>query len=153
MDDAITSHIRRHHNLMIGEISAERVKMEIGRAMMPDGQGGTLTVKGRDLVNGRPSEIQVTEREIAEALREPVGQIINAVMRALEQTPPELSADMIDEGITLTGGGALLGRLDEALAEATGLPVRIADDPLVCVAMGAGRTIDDPAYEGVLFAA
>ncbi|HWJ69618.1 MAG TPA: rod shape-determining protein [Sphingobium sp.] len=153
MDDAIFSHIRRNHNLMIGEISAERVKMQIGRAMMPDGQGGKLTVKGRDLVNGRPSEIEVTEREIAEALRDPVGQIINAVMRALEQTPPELSADMIDEGITLTGGGALLGRLDEALADATGLPVRIADDPLVCVAMGAGRTIDNAAYAGVLFTA
>jgi len=153
MDDAIFSHIRRNHNLMIGEISAERVKMEIGRATMPEGKGGSLTVKGRDLVNGRPSEIEVTEREIAEALREPVGQIINAVMRALEQTPPELSADMIDEGITLTGGGALLGRLDEALAEATGLPVRIAEDPLVCVAMGAGRTIDDPTYAGVLFPA
>lgn len=150
MDEAIASHVRRRHNLMIGEISAERVKMAMGRATMPDGMGETMTVKGRDLVNGRPSEVQVTEAEIAEALREPVGHIVKAVMHALEQTPPELAADMIDEGITLTGGGSLLGRLDEALADATGLPVKIADDPLVCVAKGAGRTIDDPVYAGVL---
>ncbi|HZV17949.1 MAG TPA: rod shape-determining protein [Sphingobium sp.] len=153
LDEAIASHVRRRHNLMIGEISAERVKMTIGRATMPDGAGERMTVKGRDLVNGRPSEVQVTEAEIAEAVREPVGHIIKAVMHALEQTPPELAADMIDEGITLTGGGSLLGRLDEALADATGLPVKIADDPLVCVAKGAGRTIDDPIYEGVLAAA
>lgn len=150
MDEAIASHVRRRHNLMIGEISAERVKMTIGRATMPDGVGETMTVKGRDLVNGRPSEVQVTEAEIVEALREPVGHIVKAVMQALEQTPPELAADMIDEGITLTGGGSLLGRLDEALADATGLPVKIADDPLFCVAKGAGRTIDDPVYAGVL---
>lgn len=150
LDEAIISHIRRRHNLMIGEISAERVKMAIGRATMPDGVGETMAVKGRDLVNGRPSEVRVTEAEIAEALREPVGHIVKAVMHALEQTPPELAADMIDEGITLTGGGSLLGRLDEALADATGLPVKIADDPLVCVAKGAGRTIDDPVYAGVL---
>jgi rod shape-determining protein MreB len=150
MDEAISSHIRRHHNLMIGEVSAERVKMMIGKATIPSGTGATMAVKGRDLVNGRPTEIQVTEAEISEALKESVGQIVNAVMKALEQTPPELSADIIDEGITLTGGGALLGRLDEAIADATGLSVKIAADPLVCVAMGAGRTIEDNAYDGVL---
>ncbi|MBN8831957.1 MAG: rod shape-determining protein [Sphingomonadales bacterium] len=150
MDEAIASYIRRMHNLMVGEITAERVKMEIGNATMPEGPGRTLGVKGRDLVNGRPAEIEITEAQIAEALRESVGQIVGAVMNALEETPPELSADIIDEGITLTGGGALLRGMDEAIAEATGLPVKIADNPLTCVAMGAGAALDDATYDGVL---
>ena len=150
MDDAITSYIRRTHNLMIGEITAERVKTQIGNATMPSGTGELLRVKGRDLVNGRPAEIEITEAQIADALRESVGQIVSAVMNALEQTPPELSADIIDEGITLTGGGALLRGMDEAIAEATGLSVKIADNPLICVAMGAGMALEDPTYDGVL---
>ncbi|MGF7168396.1 rod shape-determining protein MreB [Sphingobium xanthum] len=153
MDEAIASYIRRNHNLMIGEITAERVKMELGRATMPDGAGLTLGVKGRDLVNGRPAEIEINEAQIADALRESVGQIIGAVMNALEETPPELSADIIDEGITLTGGGALLRGIDEAIAEATGLPVKIADNPLICVAMGAGAALEDVTYDGVLASA
>lgn len=153
MDEAISSHIRRSHNLMIGEMTAERVKQAIGRAIRPDGAGESLTVKGRDLVTGRPSEITVSETEIAGALTDAVAQIIGAVRVALEQTAPELSADIIDEGITLTGGGALLGRIDEALARATGLRVKIADNPLICVAMGAGIALEDPAYRGVLAAA
>ncbi|MES2269246.1 MAG: rod shape-determining protein [Pseudomonadota bacterium] len=152
MDDAISSYIRRKHNLMIGEVTAERVKHMIGSAVMPDREGNLLRVKGRDLVNGRPSELQATEAEIYEALAEPVAQIISAVMSALEQTPPELSADIIEEGITLTGGGALLGHMDEALSEATGLPVKVAKDPLICVAMGAGLALEDSAYNGVLAA-
>ncbi|MDX3909772.1 MAG: rod shape-determining protein [Sphingobium sp.] len=150
LDDAISSHVRRTHNLMIGEATAERVKHRIGAAVPPDGEGRLITVKGRDLVNGRPAEITISEAEIADALAEPVGQIKSAVMAALEQTAPELSSDIIDEGITLTGGGALLGRIDEALSETTGLPVKIADDALMCVAMGAGRALEDAAYEGVL---
>jgi len=150
MDEAIASYIRRMHNLMVGEITAERVKMQIGRATMPNGKGETLGVKGRDLVNGRPAEIEITEAQIAEALRESVNQIVGAVMNALEETPPELSADIIDEGITLTGGGALLRGMDEAIAEATGLPVKIAENPLICVAMGAGAALEDTAYDGVL---
>lgn len=150
MDDAIASHIRRTHNLLIGEATAERVKCQIGAATEPDGEGIMLRVKGRDLVNGRPAEVQISETEIARALADPVAQIIAAVRAALEQTPPELSADIIDEGITLSGGGALLRRLDEALMEATGLPVRIADSPLTCVALGAGRALEQPAYQSIL---
>jgi rod shape-determining protein MreB len=153
MDDAIASYIRRNHNLMIGEITAERVKQTIGRATAPSGAGETLAVKGRDLVNGRPAEIEITEAQVADALRESIGQIVGAVMNALEKTPPELSADIIDEGITLTGGGALLRGIDQAIAEATGLPVKIAEDPLICVAMGAGAALEDPTYEGVLASA
>lgn len=152
MDDAISSYIRRKHNLMIGEMTAERVKIAVGSAVAPQGTGKIISVKGRDLVNGRPAEITISEADIAEALAEPVVQIISAVMTALEQTAPELSADIIDEGITLTGGGALLGRIDEAIAQATGLPVKIAENALICVAMGAGQAFEDPAYQGVLIA-
>lgn len=153
MDDMITSYVRRKHNMMIGEMTAERVKLTIGSAVAPDGPGGSMAVKGRDLVNGRPSEVTVTEEEIAEALAEPVGQIVSAVRVALERTPPELSADIIDEGITLTGGGALLGHMDKAIARATGLPVCVADDALICVAMGAGYASEDRSYHGILLAA
>lgn len=150
MDDAIASHIRRNHNLLIGEATSERVKCEIGAATLPDGEGQRIIVKGRDLVNGRPAEMTISEAEIVEALAEPVGQIKMAVRTALEQTAPELAADIIEEGITLTGGGALLRRLDEALMEETGLPVKIAETPLMCVAMGAGKALEDAAYQGVL---
>ena len=150
MDDAISSYIRRKHNLMIGEMTAERVKIAIGSAVAPQGTGKIISVKGRDLVNGRPAEITISEAEMAEALAEPVAQIVGAAMTALEQTPPELSSDIIDEGITLTGGGALLGRIDEAIAMATGLQTKIAEDALICVAMGAGKAFEDPAYKGVL---
>ncbi|MBT2187578.1 rod shape-determining protein [Sphingobium nicotianae] len=150
MDEAIASYVRRTHNLMIGEITAEKVKCQIGNAIMPEGPGEMMRVKGRDLVNGRPAEVAISEAQIAEALRESVGQIIGSVMNALEETPPELSADIIDEGITLTGGGALLRGMDAAIAEATGLPVKIADNPLICVAMGAGMALEDPTYDGVL---
>ncbi|KTE06160.1 rod shape-determining protein [Sphingopyxis sp. H115] len=153
MDDMISSYIRRKHNLMIGEMTAERVKLAIGCATPPDGEGIVMGVKGRDLVNGRPSEVRVSEAEIADALAEPVGQIVAAVRAALEQTPPELSADIIDYGIMLTGGGALLRRMDVAIAEATGLHVRVADEALICVAMGAGLAFEDRAYHGVLLAA
>ncbi|WP_411340568.1 rod shape-determining protein [Sphingopyxis sp. J-6] len=153
MDDMISSYIRRKHNLMIGEMTAERVKLAIGCATPPEGDGIVMGVKGRDLVTGRPSEVRVSEAEVAEALAEPVGQIVAAVRAALEQTPPELSADIIDYGITLTGGGALLGRMDQAIARATGLHVQVAEDALICVAMGAGLAFEDRAYHGVLLAA
>ncbi|MGB3845591.1 rod shape-determining protein [Sphingopyxis sp. YF1] len=153
MDEMISSYIRRKHNLMIGEMTAERVKLTIGCAVPPDGSGMVMGVKGRDLVTGRPAEVEVSEVEVAEALAEPVGQIVGAVRAALEQTPPELSADIIDEGITLTGGGALLRRMDIAIARATGLPVAVADNALLCVAVGAGHAFEDRDYRSVLIAA
>lgn len=143
MNDAIISYIRRNNNLLIGEASAERIKHEIGTARAPEqGDGRTMQIKGRDLMNGVPKEITVTERQIAESLGEPVGAIVEAVKVALEQTPPELAADIVDKGIVLTGGGALLNKQDEVLMEATNLPVTVADEPLSCVALGTGRTLE-----------
>src|ERR1700712_1128057 len=151
MDDAIVSYIRRRHNLMIGEATAERVKLAIATARTPlDGVGHRLKVKGRDLVRGMPSEVEITQGEIAEALTDLVGQIVQAVMTALEHTEPELAADIVDSGIMMTGGGALLADLDHVLAAATGLPVAVAENALICVAMGAGKTLEDPTYRGVL---
>src|SRR4030095_10996018 len=144
MDEAILAYIRRNNNLLVGEGSAERIKKEIGSACMPeDGEGRIMEIKGRDLINGVPKEIVISERQIAEALAEPVGAIIEAVKVALEQTPPELAADIVDKGIVLTGGGALLGNLDYVLRHSTGLPVSIADDPLSCVALGTGRCLEE----------
>jgi rod shape-determining protein MreB len=144
MDEAIISYIRRNFNLLIGESSAERIKMEIGAARMPDNgaDGPCKEVKGRDLINGVPREIVVSQAHIAESLAEPVFQITEAVKVALENTPPELAADIVDKGIVLTGGGALLNRLDEVLREATGLPVVIAEDALSCVVLGTGRALE-----------
>jgi rod shape-determining protein MreB len=145
MDEAIISYIRRNYNLLIGESSAERLKMDIGAAAAPEnGEDGPLReVKGRDLMNGVPREIVVSQAQIAESLTEPVGAIVEAVKVALENTPPELSADIVDKGIVLTGGGALLYRLDQVLRDATGLPVAVAEDPLQCVALGTGRALEE----------
>ena len=144
MDEAIIGYIRRNHNLLVGEGSAERIKEEIGSACPPeDGEGRTMEIKGRDLMNGVPKELVISERQIAEALAEPVGAIIEAVKVALEHTAPELAADIVDKGIVLTGGGGLLGNLDFVLRHATGLPVTIADDPLSCVVLGTGRTLEE----------
>jgi len=145
MDEALINYIRRAHNLLIGESSAERLKMEIGSAALPEeGDDGPLReVKGRDLMNGVPREVVVSQRQMAEALAEPVGQIVEAVKVALENTPPELSADIVDKGIMLTGGGALVYRLDQVLRDATGLPVLIAENPLQCVALGTGRALEE----------
>jgi rod shape-determining protein MreB len=144
MDEAIIGYIRRNHNLLVGEGSAERIKKEIGSACPPeDGEGKVMEIKGRDLMNGVPKELMITERQVAEALAEPVGAIIEAVKVALEYTQPELAADIVDKGIVLAGGGALLGNLDFVLRHATGLPVSIAADPLSCVALGAGRCLEE----------
>src|SRR6478609_163558 len=144
MDEAIISYVRRNHSLLIGEATAEAVKMRIGSACLPeDGQGEVLEIRGRDLMNGVPKEIVISQRQIAESLAEPVNSIIEAVKVALEHTAPELSADIVDKGIVLTGGGSLLGNLDFVLRHATGLPVSIADDPLSCVALGTGKALEE----------
>jgi rod shape-determining protein MreB len=144
MDEAIIAYIRRNHNLLVGEGSAERIKKVIGSACPPeDGDGEVMEIKGRDLMNGVPKELVISERQISEALAEPVGAIVEAVKVALEHTEPELAADIVDKGIVLTGGGALLGNLDYVLRFSTGLPVSIADDPLSCVALGTGRCLED----------
>ena len=144
MDEAIIGYIRRNYNLLIGESSAARVKEEIGSACPPeDGDGATMEIKGRDLMNGVPKELVISERQVAESLADPVGAIIETVKVALEHTAPELAADIVDKGIVLTGGGALLGNMDEVLRRATGLPVSLADDPLSCVVMGTGRALEE----------
>src|SRR5712672_65179 len=144
MDEAIIAYMRRNHNLLVGENSAERIKKKIGSACMPeDGEGRVMAIRGRDLINGVPKEIVISERQISESLAESVGSIIEAVKVALEHTAPELAAAIVDKGIMLTGGGALLSDLDLVLRHATGLPVSIADEPLTCVALGTGRALEE----------
>lgn len=144
MDEAIIAYIRRNHNLLVGESSAERIKKEIGSASPPeDGEGRSIEIKGRDLMNGVPKELVVSERQVAEALAEPVSAIVEAVKVALEHTAPELAADIVDKGIVLTGGGGLLNNLDFVLRSSTGLPVSIAEDALSCVALGTGRCLEE----------
>jgi len=144
MDEAIIAYIRRNHNLLIGESSAEAIKMGIGSAMAPeDGNGQVMEIRGRDLMNGVPKEIVISERQIAESLAEPVGAIIETVKIALENTPPELAADIVDKGIMLTGGGGLLTNVDHVLRHATGLPISIAEEALTCVALGTGRALEE----------
>jgi rod shape-determining protein MreB len=154
MDDAITSYVRRTHNLLIGESTAERVKTQLGAARIESHmEGVTAVIKGRDIVRGVPKEITISQSEIAEALAEPVGQIVQVVRSALENTAPEIAADIIEGGIVMTGGGSLLAGIDRLLAIETGLPVKVAENPLNCVAFGAGRALEDAAYQGVLHAA
>ena len=144
MDEAIIAYIRRNHNLLVGEGSAERIKKQIGSACAPaDGEGELMEIKGRDLMNGVPKELVISERQIAESLAEPVSAIVESVKVALEHTAPELAADIVDKGIVLTGGGALLGNVDLVLRHATGLPVTLADEPLSCVALGTGRCLEE----------
>lgn len=144
MDQAIIAYIRRTHNLLVGERSAERIKESIGSACPPEeGEGRTMEIKGRDLLHGVPKELIISERQIAESLAEPISQIVEAVKSALEHTAPELAADIVDKGIVLTGGGALLINMDYVLRYATGLPVSIAEDALSCVVMGTGRALEE----------
>lgn len=152
MDAAIINYIRRNHNLLIGESTAERVKLEIGSAQAPAlNCGRTFRIKGRDLMQGVPKEIVIDEGQVAESLAEPVAGIVQAVKVALENTAPELSADIVEKGIVLTGGGALLPNLDHVIREATGLPVSIAESPLFCVALGTGQALEHiETMKGVL---
>jgi rod shape-determining protein MreB len=145
MDESIVAYLKRKYNLLIGEQTAERVKCQIGNAHPGDHAHGpveTMEVKGRDLVAGVPKTVVVNSDEIRDALSEPINTIVEAVMAALEKTPPELSADIVDKGIVLTGGGAMLKNLDVLLREETGLPVMVCDDPVSAVVLGSGKTLD-----------
>ena len=142
MDEAIVQYIKRKYNLLVGERTAELIKITIGSAY-PGSEVQTMEIKGRDLVAGVPKTVEITDEEIRDSLLEPVNQIVEAVRIGLERTPPELASDIIDKGIVLAGGGALLRNLDTLLREETGLPVMLADDPLTAVVMGAGKTLDE----------
>jgi rod shape-determining protein MreB len=142
MDEVIIRHIKAAYSLMIGDRTAEDIKMRIGSAY-PLEQEMVLAVKGRDMVAGLPKTIEVSSTEIREALAEPVTQIVEKVKRVLEKTPPELAADIIERGVVLTGGGALLRGLDRLLSAATGIPIYVAEDPLSCVAIGTGRALEE----------
>ncbi len=152
-DEAIMEYMRTTHKLAIGETTAERMKKDVGSASPPeDGDGQSMSVKGRDLITGLPKEISISQRQIAEALAEPVAQIIDTIKRALEQTPAELSADIVERGIMLTGGGSLLHNLDKVLRRSTSLPVSIAEDPLLCVVMGTGQALEEKSRLSDVFA-
>ncbi len=142
MDEAVIQYIKKKYNLLIGERTAEQIKLEIGSAFPLD-DPLTMEIKGRDLIEGIPKTLTITDAEIREALAEPISIIVNAVRVALERTPPELSADIVDRGIVLTGGGSLLKNLDKLLREETGLPVSVAEDPLSSVVLGTGRMLSD----------
>ena len=155
MDIALINYMRKRYNLLIGEASAEMIKKEVGIAIPPKtGDGKTIDIKGRDLASGVPKEIELTQAQVAEALSEPIQTIIEGVKSALEDTPPELAADLVDMGVVLTGGGALLESMDEAIREATGLPVTIADEALSCVALGSGKALEsESSFEPILSSA
>src|SRR5215813_6391842 len=146
MNEAIAQHVRKSHGLLIGERRAEEIKIALGSAFPQADDPGPVAVKGRDLTTGLPRTVGVTGAEIREALREPVTAIVEAVRGCLEQIPPELAADIVDSGITLTGGGALLPGIDRLLNRETSLPIVVSDDPLTCVVRGAGRVLDDSAF-------
>ena len=141
MDQSIISYMRKKYNLLVGEASAEKIKKEIGTAF-PTSNNSYL-IKGRDIRSGTPKEISLREDDTSEALQPVLSQILNAVKDALENTPPELSADLVDMGLTLTGGGSLLKNIDKLISKETGLPVMVADDPLACVAIGTGKALDN----------
>ena len=141
-DSAIIQYIKRKHNLLIGERTAEQIKIEIGSAYTYEDEQ-PMEIKGRNLVDGLPKNISITPAEVREALSDSISQVIDAIKTTLERTPPELAADIIDHGITLTGGGAMLRGLDDLISHETGITVHIADNPLDCVAIGTGRVLED----------
>ena len=149
MDGAMVNYMRKEYNLMIGDSTAEKIKKEIGTAIPSN--NNTYAVKGRDLRSGTPKEVNITEEDTAEALNDILKQMVNGIKDALESTPPELSADLVDMGLTLTGGGALLKNIDKRFSKETGLPVHVADDPLSCVAIGTGKALDqDQTFSAML---
>lgn len=150
IDRAIVTFMRKNYNLMIGEPTAEAVKIQIGSAFA-NGDEREMDVKGRDLVSGIPKTVQVQSQEIRECIQEPIQAVVEAVRRALEITPPELASDIVDRGIVMTGGGALVRGLDKLIARETNLPIHVDEEPLTCVVRGAGRILDDvEKYRGVL---
>src|SRR3990172_356633 len=142
MDESILQYVKRTYNMLIGERTAEEVKIKLGTAV-GGGEIGVMKVKGRDLRAGIPKTIEISSEEVREAMAEPINTIVEAIKLTLERTPPELAADLVDNGIMLTGGGALLGGLDVLIREETGLPVTVADDPLCCVVLGSGKALDE----------
>ncbi|MCS6837605.1 MAG: rod shape-determining protein [Bdellovibrionaceae bacterium] len=142
-DEAIVNYVRRQFNLLIGERTAENIKIAIGNAY-PFEEERVMEIKGRDLVAGAPKTIEITSSQVNDALMDPLSEIVDAVRTALEKTPPELASDIVDNGIVLTGGGALLANLDILIREKTGLPVTVAEDPLTCVVRGSGRILEEP---------
>jgi rod shape-determining protein MreB len=151
MDQSIVQFMRKNYNLLIGEPTAEAIKMQIGSAVPMGGEDAEFEAKGRDLVSGIPKVVRVHSSEIREAMQEPIQQIVDAVRRALEITPPELASDIVDRGIVMAGGGSLIKGLDVALSQETSLPVRVDEDPLTCVVRGTGRILEDPEkYRNVL---
>ena len=152
LDMSIVQFMRKNYNLLIGEPTAEQIKITIGSAY-PTGDEREMEVKGRDLVSGIPKTVRVHSSEIREAIQEPIQQIVDAVRRALEITPPELASDIVDRGIVMTGGGALIRGLDSMLSQETGLPIHVDEDPLTCVVRGTGRILDDEEkFQSVLSA-
>jgi rod shape-determining protein MreB len=150
LDEAIINYVKRTYNMLIGEQTAEQIKMKIGCAIKMD-KPYEMEIKGRDLVAGIPKNLRLTSEEIREAISEPISQIVEALKNALEQTPPELAADIVDRGIVMTGGGAMLKGLDQLLKRETGLPINVVDDPLLCVVLGAGKVLDNVhEYDRVL---
>jgi rod shape-determining protein MreB len=144
MDDAIMAFIKRRYNLMIGDMTAEQIKINIGSAYTAEGsEKRTMEIKGRDLISGIPKTLSINEAEIREALSEPVNIILDTIKVILENTPPELASDIVDKGIILAGGGALLSGLDLVIREETGLPVIVAEDPLTAVVRGVGKMLDE----------
>jgi rod shape-determining protein MreB len=142
LDESITQYVKSNYSMLIGERTAEMVKIRLGKAM-GNGDVGSMNVKGRDLRAGIPKTVEITSEEVREALSGPLNSIVEAIKQTLERTPPELAADIVDNGIVLTGGGALLGGLDTLINDATGLPVSVAEDPLTCVVLGSGRALDE----------
>jgi rod shape-determining protein MreB len=149
-DEAIINYIRRNYGMLVGEMTAEMIKKEIGSAF-PGSEVREMEVKGRNLAEGIPRSFTISSNEILEALTEPLNQIVSAVKTALEQTPPELGADIAEKGMVITGGGALLRDLDRLLMEETGLPVIVAEDPLTCVVRGSGRALEKMERFGPIF--
>jgi rod shape-determining protein MreB len=150
LDQAIVQFMRKNYNLLIGEPTAEAIKIQVGSAA-PTLDEREMEAKGRDLVSGIPKVVRVHSSEIREAIQEPIQQIVDAVRRALEITPPELASDIVDRGIVMAGGGSLIRGLDILLSQETSLPIRVDEDPLTCVVRGTGRILDDPEkYRGVL---